>query len=313
MNGLLALAFGAGLLAPINPCGFALLPAYLATQLGTGPGADMPASARLMHGLRSGTALAFGFALTLTTAGLAIALGARPLLGAAPWLAVIVGAVLAVIGVIMALTGHGPTVRIPGISGRTRTSPRTVPRTIVFGAGYALASLACTLGVLIAVIGQALATDSVASILTVFAAYAAGSATLLNGVSLTAAFASQALAPASRSLARYSGRIIGALLAITGIYLIAYWLPTATGSSNTGIGAPITALATTTQTWVTANQTLVIATTALAVAIALVLGVIARRRTPTPPTASEVEDCCHPRDLIPTPAHAGPADPAEEA
>lgn len=34
MNGLLALAFGAGMLAPVNPCGFAMLPAFLAYATG---------------------------------------------------------------------------------------------------------------------------------------------------------------------------------------------------------------------------------------------------------------------------------------
>ena len=34
MNGLLALAFTAGMLAPVNPCGFALLPAWITHTLG---------------------------------------------------------------------------------------------------------------------------------------------------------------------------------------------------------------------------------------------------------------------------------------
>lgn len=34
MSGPLALAFGAGILAPVNPCGFALLPAVLAYATG---------------------------------------------------------------------------------------------------------------------------------------------------------------------------------------------------------------------------------------------------------------------------------------
>jgi len=52
VTGLLALAFGAGLLAPVNPCGFGLLPAVLtATSGGIGstddPGATPGPLARL--------------------------------------------------------------------------------------------------------------------------------------------------------------------------------------------------------------------------------------------------------------------------
>ena len=34
MTALLALAFAAGMIAPVNPCGFALLPAWIAQTIG---------------------------------------------------------------------------------------------------------------------------------------------------------------------------------------------------------------------------------------------------------------------------------------
>jgi cytochrome c-type biogenesis protein len=78
MNGLLTLAFTAGLLAPVNPCGFALLPAYLghtATEQ-----AEQPVSRRLARALGIGAAVAVGFAATLSAAGLAISAGANLIL-----------------------------------------------------------------------------------------------------------------------------------------------------------------------------------------------------------------------------------------
>ena len=54
---LLALAFGAGMLAPVNPCGFAVLPAFLAYAVDTGDGqadARPGALSRLAGGLRAG-------------------------------------------------------------------------------------------------------------------------------------------------------------------------------------------------------------------------------------------------------------------
>jgi cytochrome c-type biogenesis protein len=70
VTGLLALAFTAGLLAPANPCGFALLPAWITHTLGNASTAPWPL--RLGRAPRAGAALTLGFAGTLAAAGLAI-------------------------------------------------------------------------------------------------------------------------------------------------------------------------------------------------------------------------------------------------
>lgn len=76
MNGLLALAFAAGMIAPVNPCGFALLPAWITYALDDGDTSPLPV--RLARALRSGAALTVGFAVTLAAAGLVVSAGARP-------------------------------------------------------------------------------------------------------------------------------------------------------------------------------------------------------------------------------------------
>lgn len=45
MSGTLGFAFAAGAVATVNPCGFALLPAYLARQLGRAPRVGTAAAA----------------------------------------------------------------------------------------------------------------------------------------------------------------------------------------------------------------------------------------------------------------------------
>lgn len=82
MGGLLALAFIAGMLAPVNPCGFALLPAWITHTLGDTTTDAFPV--RMARALRAGTALTLGFAGTLAAAGLAVSAGARALIAAAP-------------------------------------------------------------------------------------------------------------------------------------------------------------------------------------------------------------------------------------
>lgn len=94
-----------------------------------------------------------------------------------------------------------------------------------FGPGYAVASLSCTLAILLSVVTQALTAGDAASVVAVFVAYAAGATTLLLVLSLAAALASAGLARALRRFSRYTNRIAGALLAASGLYLIAYWAP----------------------------------------------------------------------------------------
>ncbi len=106
MTGLLALAFGAGLLAPVNPCGFGLLPAVLTATSGgisstDNPGYTVGPVARLAAGLRAGLALALGFTATFTIIGLLLTVGVRSVITLVPWVAAALGAVLPLVGLAM--------------------------------------------------------------------------------------------------------------------------------------------------------------------------------------------------------------------
>jgi len=70
MSGLLALAFAAGMVAPVNPCGFALLPAWI--TLSAGDARTHALQARLIRALNAGLALTIGFAGTLVVVGLVV-------------------------------------------------------------------------------------------------------------------------------------------------------------------------------------------------------------------------------------------------
>jgi cytochrome c-type biogenesis protein len=289
--GLFALAFTSGLLSPINPCGFALLPAYLTYQLGTDT--HPSTTARLGRSLRTGAALTLGFAGTLSLAGLALTLGARPILQAAPWLSLGVGFTLALIGLVM-LTGRSLPLRLPRAIQPTGTAPTNTPGMIAFGAGYGITSLTCTFGVLLAVITQAMAADSILSLLGVFATYATGAATLLLLLSLAAALASTGLGRLTRVLARFGARVAGAVLVLTGIYLVTYWWPAATrgASTDSSIARLVADAGAYAQMWVAANQILVILLAAVAVPAALAATIIARARNQ--PATDNNTNCCAP-------------------
>lgn len=253
MTGLLALAFAAGMLAPINPCGIALLPAWISQTLGAG---QQPAVAvRLLRALRAAAALTLGFAGTLSVAGLAVSAGAHALISAAPKLGLAVGVVLLLLGLAM-LTNriHGPRLRLPGSDLHPAGRASGAWQLVVFGVGYAAASLSCSFGVLLAVIAQAQAT-SYAGQLAVFAAYAAGAAALLLVICVGTAGAGAAISARLHTLARQGNRITASILILTGAYLTWYWYPAATGrpaqaDALTGLSAAATS-------WIQTHQGLI--------------------------------------------------------
>ncbi|NKY53923.1 cytochrome c biogenesis protein CcdA [Nocardia vermiculata] len=285
MGGLLALAFTAGMLAPVNPCGFALLPAWITHTLGDTTTAPLPI--RMGRALRAGAALTLGFAGTLAAAGLAISGGAKVLISAAPRLGLAVGAVLVLLGLLM-LTGRSLGLRLPT---RRHPAASTTVGMVAAGAGYAAASLSCTFGVLLAVIAQAQATAGWGGLTAIFTAYTGGAATILLLVALATAAAGTALTRRLAVLARYGPRLTALVLLATGAYLIWYWLPAATGHTTSTTGS--TPWSATVSNWLQTHTTLVTTMTALAVA-ATVLAVIAHHITRRRGTEPVAIDCCTP-------------------
>ena len=313
MNGLLTLAFTAGLLAPVNPCGFALLPAYLGYT--AAEQVDQPVSRRLARALGIGAALGVGFAATLGAAGLAISAGVHLIVSAAPWLGFLVGVVLLVLGIVT-LTGRGPALRLrlPLPTIRAPRSSSGVVRWTLFGVGYGIASLACTFAVLLAVIVQAQAATGVAGQAVVFAAYTAGSLALLLPLSAVAALAGAAAARATRALGRSQPMITAGLLILTGGYVAAYWWPAITHRAPTGHGLPsLDRWSADLATWLQQHDVLVAGLAGgivLLVAGARVWAHASATRRHVPAAAAPEEDSCPTADGQPPtlrPEHRGAA------
>jgi cytochrome c-type biogenesis protein len=286
---LVGLAFGAGLLAPLNPCGIALLPAYLATFLDpASPGTGRAgAGGRMRRALSGGAAVTAGFIATTTLVGLGLAVGVRALLTVVPWLAAALGLLLVVVGVVMLAGGRMP-LRLPDLKLRGPSGAGWW-RLAAFGGGYALASASCTLAVLLAVVTQAVAAGTAATLVGVFAAYAAGSGLLLLALAVAGAAADTALTRGLGRLAHHLPRIGGGLLAASGAYLAVTWAPALCGgtptSSLTGVTSPITG-------WISGHPRAVVLAAGVLLAASVVAALASRwatrRRTDT---AGAAEDC----------------------
>jgi len=87
------LAFGAGMVAAVNPCGFAMLPAYLSLYLGTEESgfAERSATSRALMALAVGCVVSSGFVLLFVLSGAVISAGGTALIGVMPVLGVLVG------------------------------------------------------------------------------------------------------------------------------------------------------------------------------------------------------------------------------
>jgi cytochrome c biogenesis protein CcdA len=211
-----SLALVAGALATLNPCGFPLLPAFLSFYVGAGE-ERMPTRSRVLQGLATGLVVTAGFLGVFVVVGLPVAYGAGRVADALPWAGIVLGGLLVAVG-IMTLAGRVP--RLPVRWGvRTGGSRGTGPM-LLFGLGYGVASLACTLPVFLAVVGSA---ASGASTALVFAAYGAGMAVVVTALALAAAFLREGLARGLRRVLPHMSRIAGLLLVAAGGYLAYYW------------------------------------------------------------------------------------------
>lgn len=219
----LALAFTAGLVATVNPCGFAMLPAYLSWYLGTdATSGDLsrPLADRLGRALAVGGTVSIGFLVVFGIAGTLITAGVRSFVDYVPWVAMVIGAALTVLGLAL-LAGRQLSLALP--KPQAGTTNRQLRSMLVFGASYAVASLSCTLPVFLAVVASTFTRSDLASGVATFVAYAVGMSVVLITVTIALAVAQHSLVNRLRSLARHVNRAAGALLVVAGGYIVYYW------------------------------------------------------------------------------------------
>jgi len=213
MTGLVAAAFAAGMVATVNPCGFAMLPAYLGYILGDrGSGRG--------SALVVGGAVSSGFVAVFVVSGVLVASGLRAIVTWIPWMALVVGIGLVVAG-IAGLRGTYLFARLPGV--RRTTRDRSLKGLIGFGASYGLASLSCTLPIFLSLVAGTVATGSVAESALVFTAYGLGMSLVVIALTLTVAAGRGRLAAAIRPLAARLNTVSGWVMIVAGLFIVWYW------------------------------------------------------------------------------------------
>jgi cytochrome c-type biogenesis protein len=230
-------AFGAGMVAAVNPCGFAMLPAYLSLYLGAEEEDFEKRSSltRLLRALLVGVIVSSGFILLFAAVGLIVSAGGVAILGAMPVVGVLIGAALVLLGLWM-LAGRslyaGAFERFAGRMSNPKDM--SLKGFFLFGLAYGVGSLSCTLPVFLMVLGTGIASGGFLSGAGQFLVFGLGMAAVLVTLTLALALFKQGLVHRLRGAMPYVRFASAALLVVAGAYIIYYWLSSGGGAALPG-------------------------------------------------------------------------------
>ena len=219
-------ALAAGMASAVNPCGFAMLPAYLGLYLGANSEQETGSPVRqLWRALLIGGAVTGGFVVLFGIAGTLIGLGASFVANLLPWIGLVVGVVLAIAGAWLVSGGKIYT----GVAARAAAhigepGQLGVKGYFLFGVSYGTASLSCTLPIFLAVLGVSASDAGLLNIMANFFLFALGMGLVIMALTLGMAFFKGSMVGVLRKALPYIQPIGAWLMVIAGIYIIFYWL-----------------------------------------------------------------------------------------
>lgn len=272
MTGELLLALTAGMLGAVNPCGFAMLPAYL-SLLVAGPADGRGAVGRA---LTATAGLTLGYVLVFGAVGLAVAPLTDWLRPRLPWTTVTLGGLLAAAGCWLLagrrLPAPRPFARAPRLT-------RSLPSMALFGAAYALTSLSCAIAPFLAIVVASLRAGSPLRGLALFGAYALGMTLVVAVAALGVALLRGRVVAGLRGAGAWVPRLSGLVLLLAGGYVAWYgWYEVRLAQGHhDAFGDPVVRAATEVQQTL-ANMLNVAGPALLAAALAALL--LAARRRP---------------------------------
>jgi cytochrome c biogenesis protein CcdA len=218
-------AFVLGLVAAFNPCGFALLPAYVGLYLYEEQ-ANVSLPGRTKRALIVSLVVAGSFAVLFGAIGTVFSFGSSFIVRSLPWVGLGAGILLILAGgAFMAgssVTANlpdrlaerlGPVASGPGIRGYA-----------AFGLAYGLVSLGCALPLFLALLGTSVAAGGRWTVPVAFVLYGAGMAAVLGSLTLLASIVGLGILGRVRRLGRFVSGFGAGLLLVSGAYVVYYWL-----------------------------------------------------------------------------------------
>ena len=216
-------AFGAGMLASVNPCGFIMLPAFAAYYFTAGGDKDdiTTAGRRLLRALQMGGLVTLAFIVTYGLVGTIVGIGGNALLRQSNWAGLAVGSALIVLGLYQIITRRSLFAGAVSL----RVSPQATARGVLaFGVAYAAASLGCTLPIFLTVVSGVFAgPGGIALAAADFIQYAVGMGLVLTLITVSIAFFRSQTTQLVSGVLPYVNVVGNVLLVFAGAYLVWYW------------------------------------------------------------------------------------------
>lgn len=215
----LAFAMTAGMVATVNPCGFAMLPAYLALFVGSEQAAPERRGMAVARALVVSATLTTGFVTVFGGVGLLVTFVAEEIDQQLSKVTVVIGAVLVLLGIRL-LRGKDIVVRLPHLEKGGRDG--SLLSMYLYGVSYAVASLSCTLGPFLAAVSPTFRNEGIAAGLASYVVFALGMGAVVALLTGAVALARGAVVGRIRRLLPYVNRISGVLLLVAGAYTVWY-------------------------------------------------------------------------------------------
>ncbi|MHB1734277.1 MAG: redoxin domain-containing protein [Ferrimicrobium acidiphilum] len=274
---ILSYAFVVGMASTVNPCGAAMLPAYL-TWSTRSRDSSASSSVRLFRAILVGLITTGGFVVVFAVAGVLVSAGMATFMNVVPEIGATIGVVLIVIG-ILTLSGRHVGLRLPGTSRPLGGGKDNLRAMGGFGISYALASLGCTLPVFLAGVAGAFTRHGIGEGIGAFFAYALGMGSVLTALAVAVALIPNFKLKTLRRISASLERPAGALLALVGVYIVYYWVSDLRGAqSSSALIVTVDGVAGTVAGAIASIGPLLGVLLVGAIALTLVVLVIGRRR-----------------------------------
>jgi len=221
-------AFGAGMIAAVNPCGFVMLPSYVAVYLLSEKDSPSGMTIRLIRALKVTISMTLGFVIVFAVIGSLVSFGLRSVIGSLlPWFGMGIGiALIAISGLLLFGFNQFRYSSLPFrlSSMFTIFQTDTIRGYFFFGVSYALVSVGCALPIFMVVVTSTFAGQSILGILMSYINYSLGMGTIIFVVTIITALLRKSLTFSGNLLGSFLNKATVVLLLVAGIYLVFYWL-----------------------------------------------------------------------------------------
>ncbi len=219
---LLFFSLVAGMIAAFNPCGFAMLPAYLIYFVGSDPDKESTNRAKnILRALVVGLTMSLAFLLLFGAFGLVTShlFSQGDVKKYLQWATFVLGLLMVPLGVWLIL-GKEINLKIPRLQKGGKEN--NLVSIFLFGVSFAIVSLGCSSPVFLVALLNSFREQGWFASVQVFLAYGAGLSLIVLFLTLATGMARTEVAVLMKKIIPHIGKISGAFLVLAGIYLAIY-------------------------------------------------------------------------------------------